>query len=161
MTDPHSHLQPPRLAEALLRVFAPRGEFGQSVLGDLQTLMGLFAVVALTLGAVGLYGVMSYGVAQRTNEIGVRIALGADTRDVTAMVVGQGMKLALIEVGVGLVGSFAITRVMNSLLFNVSATDLVTFATVSALLVLTALLASYLPARRATKIDPMTAMRSE
>lgn len=131
------------------------------MLGDLQTLMGLFAVVALTLGAVGLYGVMSYGVAQRTNEIGVRIALGAATRDVTAMVVGQGMKLALIGVGVGLVASFAITRVMSSLLFNVSATDLVTFATVSALLVLTALLASYLPARRATKIDPMTAMRSE
>ena len=131
------------------------------MLGDLQTLMGLFAVVALTLGAVGLYGVMSYGVAQRTNEIGVRIALGADTRDVTAMVVGQGMKLALIGVGVGLVASFAITRVMSSLLFNVSATDLVTFASVSALLVLTALLASYLPARRATKIDPMTAMRSE
>ena len=127
----------------------------------IMTLMGLFAAVALTLGAVGLYGVMSYGVAQRTNEIGVRIALGADTRDVTAMVVGQGMKLALIGVGVGLVGSFAITRVMSELLFNVSATDLVTFATVSALLVLTALLASYLPARRATKIDPMTAMRSE
>ena len=126
-----------------------------------MTLMGLFAVVALTLGAVGLYGVLSYGVVQRTNEIGVRIALGAATRDVTAMVVGQGMKLALIGVRVGLVASFAITRVMSSLLFNVSATDLVTFATVSALLVLTALLASYLPARRATKIDPMTAMRSE
>jgi putative ABC transport system permease protein len=126
-----------------------------------MTLMGIFAGVALILGAVGIYGVVSYGVAQRTNEIGVRIALGAGRRQVARMVVGQGMRLSLIGVFIGVGGAVAATRIMESLLFNVSSTDPVTFVAVSVLLTVVALFASYVPARRATQVDPMTAIRSE
>ncbi|NIM48590.1 MAG: FtsX-like permease family protein [Gemmatimonadales bacterium] len=126
-----------------------------------MTLLGIFAGVALILGAVGIYGVISHSVAERTNEIGVRMALGAGRRAVTSMVVGQGMRLALIGVAFGLLAALGVTRVMNSLLFNVDRTDPVTIVAVSALLSAIALLACYLPARRAARVDPMTAMRSE
>jgi len=124
-------------------------------------LLGIFAAVALVLAAVGIYGVMSYTMAQRTHEIGIRMALGAQRRDVLKLAVGQGLKLVLIGVAVGLALALALTRVMSSLLFGVSATDPATLITISLVLISVALLASYIPARRATKVDPMIALRYE
>jgi putative ABC transport system permease protein len=125
------------------------------------TLLGLFAGLAFLLACVGIYGVISYTVTQRTHEIGVRIALGAGTRDILRLVVGHGMIMVAIGLGVGLLASFALTRVMSSLLFNVSTTDPATFILVSLLLALVSFLASYIPARRATRVDPMIALRYE
>jgi ABC-type antimicrobial peptide transport system permease subunit len=124
-------------------------------------LLGIFAGIALVLSAAGLYGVISYLVAQRTREIGVRIALGAQTRDVIVLVMGQGARLTAAGIALGLLGAFAFTRVLESLLYGVSARDPLTFAGIAALLAAVALLATWLPARRAARVDPMTAIRNE
>jgi predicted permease len=125
------------------------------------TLLGTFAVLALILAGVGIYGVISYAVTQRTHEIGIRIALGAQTRDVLTLVVGRGMVLVLIGTTIGLVSAAALTRVMRTMLYEVGTTDPVTFAGVTALLAMVALLACLIPAWRATKVEPMVALRSE
>ena len=124
-------------------------------------LITIFAVVALLLAAVGIYGVISYTVTQRTHEIGIRMALGARPFSVFKMVVGQGLVLALIGVGAGLLASFGVMRLLSSLLFGVTPTDLVTLSAVSGMLILIVVLASYIPARRATKVDPLIALRYE
>jgi putative ABC transport system permease protein len=124
-------------------------------------LLTLFAGLALVLSAVGVYGVMSYAVTQRTHEIGIRMALGAQMSSVIALIMKSGLLIASVGIGVGLAGAFVLTRLMRSLLFAVEATDKFTFASVSICLLVIALLACYVPARRATKVDPLEALRYE
>jgi putative ABC transport system permease protein len=124
-------------------------------------LMSLFAALALTLAVIGLYGVLAYTVVQRTHEIGIRLALGAQTHDVLWLIVRQGLALTLVGVALGLGGAFALTRVLQNLLYGVSATDPATFAGIALLLICVACLASFIPARRAAKVDPLVALRHE
>jgi putative ABC transport system permease protein len=125
------------------------------------TLLSIFAGIALVLAVVGIYGVMSYAVTQRTHEIGIRMAIGAQSRHVFQMILGQGMALALIGIVLGLIGAFALTRLMTTMLFGVEPTDPATFAVIAGLLTTVALVACYIPGRRATKVDPVVSLRYE
>jgi putative ABC transport system permease protein len=124
-------------------------------------LPGMFGVLALLLAVVGLYGVISYSVSQRTREIGVRMALGARRLDVIRLVLGQGLRLTLIGMGIGLVGAFGVTRVLSNVLYRISQTDPISFLAVAIVLAMVAVAASYVPARWATRVDPMQALRTE
>jgi predicted permease len=123
--------------------------------------LGLFACVALSLAATGIFGVVAYTVSQRTREIGIRVALGARRRDVLGLVMGQGLRMALLGVALGVGGALGLTRVLERLLYGIKPADPLTFATVTLVLVAAALLACWLPARRAARVDPMVALRSE
>jgi ABC-type antimicrobial peptide transport system permease subunit len=125
------------------------------------TMLAIAAAVALLLGIVGIYGVIAYIAAQRTREIGVRMALGAESRDVSRLFVRHGLTLTAIGLAIGVAASIGLTRFMSTLLFGVSATDPITYAAVSAILGAVALLATWLPARRAARIDPMVALRAD
>jgi putative ABC transport system permease protein len=125
-----------------------------------MTLLGIFAGVALLLAAVGIYGVAAYSVAERTREVGIRRALGAGHGDILRLILGQGILMTLAGIAIGFGGALALTRVMNNLLFHVSATDPATFLGIALLFVAVSLAASYIPARRATRIDPMDALRA-
>lgn len=127
----------------------------------MMMLLGVFAAVAMLLAAVGIYGVIAYSVIERTKELGIRRALGAQRSDILSLLVGQGVGLTLAGIGLGIGGALALTRLMKDLLFQVSATDPTTFLAVSLLFIIVALAASFLPARRASKIDPMEALRYE
>jgi ABC-type antimicrobial peptide transport system permease subunit len=137
--------------------------YGKSVARTSFTLvmLGLAGAMALALGIIGIYGVISYTVSQRKREIGIRLALGAQSGDVVGMILKQGARLALVGVCIGVAAAFGLARLMTSLLFGVTAHDPLTFAAVVALLIAVALMACYIPARRAMKVDPMVALRYE
>ena len=160
------------IRQAVLKVDAGVPAYGietmdQLIAGSLEQsrfntfLMSVFAGVALLLAAVGIYGVLSYLVAQRTHEIGIRMALGAQRGDVLRLVIEQGMRLTLIGISVGVVGALSTSRLLSSFLFGIKATDFTTMTSVSCLLIAVAFLASYVPARRAAKVDPMVSLRNE
>jgi putative ABC transport system permease protein len=152
--DPEQPVADARTMESLIGTSVARARFN-------TLLLTIFAVVALLLAGVGVYGVMAYSVSQSAREIGVRMALGARPSDALRLVVTRGMTLTLAGVAIGVAASFALTRLMKSLLFDVSATDPLTFAGIPLLLALVALLACLIPARRAAKVDPMVALRCE
>jgi len=127
----------------------------------ITTVLGLFAFTALMLAALGIYGVIAYSMSQRTNEIGIRMALGASASNITHMTLRQGIKLVLVGVTLGLIGALVLNRLLTSFLFGVSGRDPITLLTVTGVLVTIALLACYIPARHAAKIDPMEALRYE
>ncbi|HKC86997.1 MAG TPA: FtsX-like permease family protein, partial [Blastocatellia bacterium] len=152
--DPAQPVSDARTMESLIGTSMARARFN-------TLLLTIFAMVALLLAGVGIYGVMAYSVAQRTREIGVRMALGARANDVLRLVVRRGMMLSLAGVAIGVAASFALTRLMETMLFNVSVTDPLTFAGIPFLLAIVALLACLVPARRAAKVDPMVALRRD
>jgi len=168
--DPASHV--PTIRDAI-RTINPRvALYNVAAAGDLLDnsfgprrlnlyLLGVFASVALALAAIGLFGVMAYLVSQRGREIGVRLALGANRRDIFGLVVGQGIAMTLFGAVIGVAGAFALTRLMETMLFSVAATDPLTFVAVPVLLMLVALAACYIPARRAMRVDPVTALRAD
>jgi len=152
--DPDQPISDVRTMEDLLSISMARSRFS-------TTLLTVFSLVALVMAAVGVYGVISYSVLQRTHEIGIRVALGAQRSDVLLLVVTKGIVLGVIGVAVGLAASFGLTRLISSLLFDVTPTDKVTYAAVATGLFLITLVACYIPARRATKVDPLRALRYE
>jgi putative ABC transport system permease protein len=121
----------------------------------------VFAGVALLLAAIGIYGVMAYSISQRSHELGIRVALGAQRRDILRLALGEGMRIVVIGLACGLAGAAILTRFFQSMLFNVAPADPVTFVSVSAMLAVVALLACYIPAQRATRVDPLVALREE
>jgi putative ABC transport system permease protein len=149
--------------QPIYRVKTMRQVVAESVSSRRLTLLllSIFALVALALASAGIYGVMSYAAAERTHEIGIRLALGAQPRKILTMVVWQGLKLTVVGVAIGLAGALALTRLMRELIFGVEATDPITFAAIALLLTGVALLACWAPARRAAKVDPMIALRYE
>jgi ABC-type antimicrobial peptide transport system permease subunit len=151
----------PSLPVALIRTMDDVLGEAQSRPRFLSVMLTLFSALALVLAAFGIYGVVAYSVAQRTAEFGIRMALGARQSDVLALVLGQGVRLTMAGLAIGLAGAFAATRVLSGLLYGVSPADAPTFALVTSLLAAVALLASYIPARRASKVDPMVALRYE
>ena len=136
-----------------------QGSFKQS--GFAATILVIFAALALLLAALGIYGVMSYLVAQRTNEIGIRMALGANRKDVMKLILKHGIILAIVGVVIGIIASFALTRLMSDLLFGVSPTDPATFIVIPLVSIFVAFVSCFLPARSATKVDPIVALRYE
>jgi putative ABC transport system permease protein len=152
--DPNLPLFGERTMEDLVSASLAQRRFAMQV-------VGLFGVLALLLAGIGIYGVMAYSVTQRTREIGIRMALGATTGSICRWLLQQGMRLTLIGVGVGLVGALALTRLLRGLLFGIGPTDVATYVGLTALLAAVALLACYIPARRATKVDPLVALRYE
>ena len=149
--------------QAVFNVTTLEQLLGESILVRrfFMLLLVVFALLALILAAVGIYGVMSYVVTQRTQEIGIRMALGAQASDVLKLIVRNGMTLAVMGILLGLAGAFALTRLLTGLLFGVTATDTATFAIVPTALIAVVLFACYIPARRATKVDPLVALRYE
>src|SRR5262249_16968603 len=152
--DPHLPISKMQLMRTLIADSLAQPRFR-------MLLFSIFGGLALVLAAVGIYGVISYSVGQRTQEIGIRMALGAQRRDVFALVLRRGMQLAGGGAGIGLIGGIALTRVLRSLLYGVTPTDLATFAGITTLLAAVALMACWIPARRATTIDPVIALRQE
>jgi len=151
----------PNLPLALVRTMQQVYDRSMAGTSFALVMLGIAGATALVLGIIGIYGVISYAVSQRTREIGIRVALGAQRRDIIRIVMAQGGTVALVGIGLGLAASFGLTRLMATMLFGVSATDPLTFAAVALILLAVALLACYVPARRAMRVDPMVALRHE